>query len=551
MWFFTTIAFDCWIAPTLQFASSFLSCSQLRSQHLDFCLPRSPPLSSLASGAMLAGGEEYFQPPEPIDHDSLRRFAVWCRQLRALERPSKNAIGALSRDGDAVGSDMHVKEVVAGTVLRCIKQSAGTKRYAYWCLLDKMAKDYPSTFQFLFEQHVPDVAADCIEWEDADLARRYEALLEHWDAVFDRQLVQTVWEVRRKERLWAAAHPAEARQQRADEEAAWDREIESQRDAEGLDNYGEPCLAYMQGRCSWGDRCPQLHPPGLEGTLPPECRAGDWRCAGCGMVNRHFRRRCFACMREKPQYKKGAAFDQTPEAVAVSRADPELLAPLSAQFGYDPCDPVAAVTWWSQRLATPALVAQHIDERRRRYHSQILSAVAANVAASGADRRRAREDAAPTSAGDVRPAAAAGAATAPSASTTVDIAVPASALVGTAADRFAVLAGALLEGGVHAPGYLHSLLYVSRVLPELAKQRRAAVAAAVAAGSAPPAIDANLSLVALEVCRMVHASWLATGRRRPHSAVVFLDGVGRDVDALPLVEEHRVEISRLVANAAA
>lgn len=520
---------------------------------------------------MLAGGEEYFQPPEAIDHDSLARFAAWCRKMRALEKPGQQSVATLAREGDAVGPAMHVKEIIAGTVMRCIKHSTGMRRYAYWCLLDKMAKDYRSTFAFLFEQQLADVAADCIEWEDAALALKYERLLEHWDTVFDKALVQQLWSVRRQERLWAAKHPEEARRQREEEEALWDREINHSHDADGLDTYGEPCLEYLKGRCDWGDNCPRLHPPGLEGSLPPESRLGDWRCQGCGMINRHFRRRCFSCVREKPQYKRGSEAATSAEARAVSRAEDSFLAPLSQQFGYDPCDPAAAAKYWSEKLATPALVAQYVEDRRRRYQSEILPHMIRgrpgvdgeyepagpnddNVVDDDSDGNNNKKSNARRQA-QSNPQQA-------QSSKTIAISAPAAALTGSAWDRMIALMTSILEEGVHAPNFLTSVYLLSKVITEVATEFRGKGYGVGADGNddanndaasnkkLPPCHNEDVSLVLYNVCRLIRSKWVASGKKRPHAALLFLGGVAKELDALPLLAQHRLDIKNLAADVA-
>lgn len=519
---------------------------------------------------MLAGGEEYFQPPEPIDHDSLCRFAAWCKKLRGLEKPGKKSLETLAREGDAVGAAMHVKEVVAGTVLRAIKQSAGVKRHACWCLLDLMSKTYKSTFAFLFELHLADVAADCIDWDDPNLAPKYEQLLEHWDTVFDKQLIQTLWSVRRKERLWAASHPEEARRQRDDEEATWDREIERSKDEEGLDNYGEPCLPYLQGRCSWGDKCTQLHPPGLEGSLPPESRAGDWRCPSCSMINRHFRRRCFSCVAEKPQYKKGADFAKTPEVVATCKAETRFLDPLASQFGYDFNSPDSAVKFWSEKLSSPAQVAEYIQTRRQKYQSQILPKILETTSAAGAaaairtpmvgfqqqqqqqsqssasfisassqqqhDDTRRRDRGVPDYHQQQQQQQ----------TKKVEISVSAVALTGSPFERVSNLSSVILEDGVHHADFLKNLFMLSKTVGDLANENRKLAVASTTAAATAAAVDENTSLIFFELCRMVHTAWLAAGKKRPHPAVLFLGGLLNDLTALTfLTPEHRSSIKSL------
>eukprot|EP00658_Telonema_sp_P-2_P062113 TRINITY_DN50782_c0_g1_i1.p1 TRINITY_DN50782_c0_g1~~TRINITY_DN50782_c0_g1_i1.p1 ORF type:complete len:215 (-),score=43.63 TRINITY_DN50782_c0_g1_i1:58-624(-) len=106
-------------------------------------------------------------------------------------------------------------------------------------------------------------------------------------------------------------------------------------------------MDYLQGKCSWGDQCKQLHPPNLKGSLPLECRLGDWKCV-CGTINRHFRRRCSSCPKEKPQYRR----DQQVSVEEDLLTHPETFTEeFRHQFGYNPNAKEEALKYWRKRFA--------------------------------------------------------------------------------------------------------------------------------------------------------------------------------------------------------
>lgn len=295
---------------------------------------------------MFGGGEEYFREPDPIDRETLKRFASFCHRLRTLDKPTLKGIDDTVEKATAVGESILTIELVLGAILRHIKVWSGTKQLAYWYVLDKLCKENKSTFAFALQPYLVEIACDFIPFEDANLCPKYEKMIERWDGVFPQHVVNLIW-VGKKERLWAAAHPQEVEQARKEEELEWLREESRQQDAEGLDDYGQPCMDYLQGRCIWGKECKQLHPAGMEGTMPLECRLGDWKCR-CGVINRHFRRRCSQCVREKPQYRK--EHEQSAEETLLSQPDPLVEGLSRQQFGYNPMSETEAVAHWAMRL---------------------------------------------------------------------------------------------------------------------------------------------------------------------------------------------------------
>lgn len=316
---------------------------------------------------MFGGGEEYFREPDPIDRDTLTRFAVFCARLRALEKPGVKAISDVCEKARAVGDNLTALELVIGAILRHIKTWTGTKQLSCWYVLDKLCKEGRETFGFTAQPYIVDIAGDYIPFEDPKFVEKYDNMIERWDCVFSRSVIDRIW-VAKKERMWAAAHPDEIEKARREEEAEWQREELRQLDSEGLDEYGQPCMDYLQGRCIWGSQCKQLHPPGLEGSLPLECRLGDWKCR-CGVINRHFRRRCSQCVREKPQYRK--QYETSPEEELLSRCDPVVGELFVHQFGYNPCSEAEAIAHWQCRLEGVS-IDQFKRERSAAIRTRIL-----------------------------------------------------------------------------------------------------------------------------------------------------------------------------------
>jgi hypothetical protein len=234
-------------------------------------------------------------------------------------------------------------------------------------VLDKLCKENKSTYGFALQPYLVDIASDYIPFEDPVNGPKYESMIERWDGVFPRHVVDRIW-IGKKERLWAASHPQEVERARKDEELEWQQEELRQQDAEGLDDYGQPCMDYLQGRCMWGKECKQLHPPGLEGTMPLECRLGDWKCR-CGVINRHFRRRCSQCVREKPQYRK--EHEQAVEEKLLSQPDPLMEDISHQQFGYNPMSETEAVAHWAVRL-NGVSIHQFKRERSAAIRTRIL-----------------------------------------------------------------------------------------------------------------------------------------------------------------------------------
>jgi len=316
---------------------------------------------------MFGGGEEYFREPEPVDRETLKRFAIFCNRLRSLERPGVKAITDACEKARAVGDTGVARELVVGALLRHVKAWKGTKQLCYWYVLDKLCKEGKDTFGFITQPYILDIASDYIPFEDPALVEKYENMIERWDAVFNRSVIDRIW-IAKKEKLWAVAHPEEIERARKAEEAEWQLEELRQQDQDGLDDYGQPCMNYLQGRCTWGSECKQLHPPGLEGSLPLECRLGDWKCR-CGVINRHFRRRCSQCVREKPQYRRH--YEKAPEEELLSHPDEQLEDILSQQFGYNPMSDIEAVAHWKLRLDGVSL-EQFRQERSAAYRVRIL-----------------------------------------------------------------------------------------------------------------------------------------------------------------------------------
>jgi hypothetical protein len=499
---------------------------------------------------MIGGGEEYFAPPEEIDVDTIQRFASLSQKLRQLEKAGSKVVAQLAEEAEAVGTSMAAKEIVAGLIYRCITTYSGNKQLCYWYLLDKLAKDKPDTFGHLFGMHLLDVACDCMPWEDPNLYSKLESLVEHWDGVFPRNVVDRIY-LARKERQWAARHPLEAAEIRQAEEKKW-AEVEKQyQEADGLDFYEQPCLAYMQGHCPWGNQCTLFHPEGLEGTLPAETRLGDWRCAGCGVINRHFRRRCFSCPRERPQYRKDGSV-KTLEEQALSHPDPEALAALRQPLGYNPISEKEAVEYWKNRF-THEPVSAFIEARRLAYLSKILPAAKAGAATSGKGKRPLPSDLS-------RHHAAGGGGQQPlkahrsEGSSTAAGAATAAAGGGVAArvklpevpelpppDRVLHICQRVIDRGAQDadfPGYLYLLC---KTLPEAARDAK------WTASKAP-----EDSLALHECAKRVFASWslwnaTAGDKSAMHPAMPFFADVRKYLGALPLTAQHRGDMERMCA----
>lgn len=342
---------------------------------------------------MFGGGEEFFQDPPSYDSNTLRRFCAFSSRLRRLEKPGKKAIADVSQLAREVGDSPDAYELVVGAVFRHIKTWNGSRQLACWYVLDKLCKECPDKYGFCASKYVLEIGRDYMPFEDPDLRPKYEALVEHWENVFPRHVVDAVW-LSKKERLWAAQHPEEFQQQLREEEEEWRKTELEMQEMEGLNTFGQPCINYLQGRCSWGDQCTLYHPPGEEGTLPPECRMGDWKCFGCGVINRHFRRRCANCVREKPQYKR--LRQATIEDRMLSAPDPVAMDTLKQQFGYNPYETHEAVAHWKRRLASSsssspsggpgpastlggASVVAYLNERKAAYKVRLLGLNATNA----------------------------------------------------------------------------------------------------------------------------------------------------------------------------
>ncbi|PWV11056.1 putative ZFP family member [Trypanosoma cruzi] len=317
---------------------------------------------------MFGGGEEYFREPPSIDRDTLRRFALFCARLRAAEKPGKKTVAESAELARGVGDNEMAFELVVGALFRHIKSWTGNKQLACWYILDKLCKEDRDKYGYTASKYILEIGRDYIPFEDPVLGPKYESLVEHWEGVFPSHVVDALW-LAKKDRLWAIEHPNEVLQQKEEEERQWKLEEMAMEDEDGLNDYGQPCMDYLQGRCFWGDACRLYHPPGEEGTMPLECRLGDWKCSSCGAINRHFQRRCSSCVREKPQYKKGRK--PTAEEALLSSPDPNVYAVLRRQFGYDPNVVEEAVAHWKTRLETTS-IEEYKEERRAAYRMRIL-----------------------------------------------------------------------------------------------------------------------------------------------------------------------------------
>ena len=318
---------------------------------------------------MFGGGEEFFREPEPIDRETLRRFAVFCANLRTSEKTGGKSIAETTDLALKVGDSLVAVEMVVGVLFRHIKSWTGDKQLRCWYVLDSLCKKSRDKYAFYAGKHIVEVAGDYIPFEDPALVEKYERLIEHWDRVFPPDVIKTLWGCK-KERLWAIAHVGEVKRAREAEEAEWKREELRQQEEEGLDDYGQPCMDYLQGRCTWGANCKLLHPPGLENTLPLECRLGDWRCGSCGVINRHFRRRCANCVKEKPQYRKLA--EKSTEDNLLSNPDPVVAQLARRQFGFDPSSDEECVAYWQKRFKFTNL-SQYRSERLAAMRTRIFS----------------------------------------------------------------------------------------------------------------------------------------------------------------------------------
>lgn len=317
---------------------------------------------------MFGGGEEYFQPPAAYDIDTLQRFCQFCAKLRQVSKPGKKTINEICELAHAVGDTLDSYELVVGSIFRHIKTWKGQRQLAHWYVLDKLCKESPDKYGFCASKYVLEIGRDYMPFDDPDYRAKYETLVEHWENVFPRHVVDAIW-MSKKEKVWAAQNPEEYQKQLQQEEEEWRQTEMAMEDEDGLNAFGQPCMDYLQGRCTWGANCSLYHPPGEEGTLPPECRMGDWKCSACGVINRHFRRRCANCVREKPQYKRGR--ERAVEDRLLSSPDPRVVHMLHQQFGYNPYDEEEAREQWRRRLQDVS-VATYLEERRAAYKVRIL-----------------------------------------------------------------------------------------------------------------------------------------------------------------------------------
>ncbi|CCD16821.1 unnamed protein product, partial [Trypanosoma congolense IL3000] len=216
---------------------------------------------------MFGGGEEYFREPPSIDRDTLRHFALFCGRLRTVEKPGKKTVNECAQLAREVGNNEMAFELVIGALFRHIKSWTGSKQLTCWYVLDKLCKEDRDKYGYTASKYILDIGRDYIPYEDPLLGPKYESLVEHWEGVFPRHVVDAIW-MAKKDRLWALAHPEDILKQKEEEERQWKEEELALEDESGLNDHGQPCIDYLQGRCFWGDECKLYHPPGEEGTRP-------------------------------------------------------------------------------------------------------------------------------------------------------------------------------------------------------------------------------------------------------------------------------------------
>ena len=341
-----------------------------------------------------------------MSRDSLEAYAQMGGLLRSMtpkDATKRKTIDRLCELAEAVGTSEQSTELVIGLLLRHIKSNGSTpqqvvavsqssdpeaandvgkKQLGCWYVLDKLCRsDARDRYAHTASTYMTEVA-DYIPWENVKLAASYRALMEGWLGTFPEHVVQSLWESQELRRM-RLQNPSDYRQQLLDEEQEWAREESNQLDDGKLNEYGQPCMDYLQGKCSWGDQCKQLHPPGLEGSLPPECRLGDWKCV-CGTINRHFRRRCSSCPKEKPQYRR----DQQVSIEEKLLTHPEdFSTTFRQQFGYDPNSNEEAIRYWRKRFALmDREAALHGSDPHAISSSSGIAETAADVVPVGSDR---------------------------------------------------------------------------------------------------------------------------------------------------------------------
>lgn len=464
---------------------------------------------------MFGGGEEHFAAPEEFDVQTLKRYAALCGKLRTVEKMKGPVIVDIATAADAVGPRMVDKEIAAGAIMRHIKCQTGAKQLCAWYVLDHLAKQHRAEFGFVFGMFILELGTDCIPWENVDLSRHYEKLVNSWSGIFNDEVIKIIFN-NRGHRVRMAANPVEMRAQMEEEERVWEEENKKHQEIDGLDEYAQPCLAYMQGNCAWGNRCTQIHPPGLERTLPMECRIGDWRCPECGFINRHFRRRCTACPKEKPQYRRSDMEKRESEDLCCRKVE-ELKPLCQCALGYDPLDADAAVAYWNNRLPDVVATQAHLMERRRRYRGII----AAWQATRANDRKRVREEDIAEEPGKAPRLA-------------VDINLPAVPAGMAPADVVFYAAGQILNRGARDKDFPGFLFLLTENLKAAVRQQSWAAAAT----------KSNLDLV-FQAARLTSVQYAAAVRTSPSSlatnpATPFFDAI-RSVLALIPFEAGQLE----------
>eukprot|EP00758_Cryptobia_borreli_P002602 Tbor_TRINITY_DN3153_c0_g1::TRINITY_DN3153_c0_g1_i1::g.14709::m.14709 len=342
---------------------------------------------------MLGGGGEFFQPPEHIPCESLVAFARFASALKDTAAKEAAKRGTIKKLGDlaiSIGTSEVHTELVIGCIFRHIKtvnnynlisssvttptssiNVVNKKMLGLWYLLDHLFRVSKDRYAHTASMYITEVG-ECIPWEDKEVSDKFKALIENWRGLFHEHLLHALWSTK-EHRMRRVNDPIKYENEMLEEENVWRHEELIQKEEDGLNEYGQPCTDYLQGKCTWGNSCKQLHPPGQEGTLPPECRLGDWKCV-CGIINRHFRRRCSGCPKEKPQYCRSAQL--APEDALLSNPD-DFSNVFTYQFGYDPYIEDEAKKYWGRVLA-PYSTKQWILERSEAYRNTILPKIAAD-----------------------------------------------------------------------------------------------------------------------------------------------------------------------------
>ena len=325
------------------------------------------------------GDTEFFTPPRVFSPEALRRLSFLCQTLRQLEDLNPRArhhvtgqLEALASEGELVEGALRFHILHTAKEFRATRHERGRGARARQRL--------QSLWRLLREALAREEERPLPQGEVPGLSLR-EALQDGIRVLNQEGRPGGMSLTRVDPNLWGPAPGdalGESEGEETDEEQLRERaqhklelrvalrEVESQnQEPEGLDYYGQPCFAFLQGQCDDSSTdCPFFHPTGLAGeifygSLPLEARPGDWRCLHCGRINRHFRRRCVVCPSEKPQFRLAdlAAWDR--EAVRreeLIRNNPRRIA-LRSQFGYDPNQLVETCDFWAHFFQTHTIDA--------------------------------------------------------------------------------------------------------------------------------------------------------------------------------------------------